>query len=193
MTIPVPVVGIGAALTYMLVWGLLTRRGSRESRTLTAQDRASVDARHPLLAVPVPWMYLLAYLAALGVELLVPLRVRWSPALLAGLLPLGVGAVIAFSALGIFKSSRTTTVPFGTPAQLILRGPYRFTRNPMYLGLAMAYAGVAITNGQVWPILLLPLVLIYVHHVVIPIEERRLHETFGEAYDHYRAQVRRWI
>ena len=193
MTIPLLIVVVGAALTYMLAWGLLTRRWSRESRAATAQDRASLEARNPLLAVPVPWVYVLAYLAGLAIGLLAPLRVPWSAVLLAGLLPLAIGVGLAFSALGIFKSSRTTTVPFGTPSRLILRGPYRFTRNPMYLGLALAYGGVAITNGQVWPLVLLPLVLIYVHQVVIPIEERRLHETFGEAYDEYRAHVRRWI
>ena len=193
MTIPLPIVAGGAALASMLAWGLITRRWSRASRAATAQDHASLAAGHPLLTVPVPWVYVLAYLAGLGVGLLVPLRVPWSAALLAGLLPLAVGVGLAFSALGIFKSSRTTTVPFGTPSQLIVYGPYRFTRNPMYLGLALAYTGVAITNRQVWPLVLLPLVLRYVHRVVIPVEERRLQETFGAAYDNYRARVRRWI
>lgn len=193
MKLPLPLVVVGSVLIYLLAWGLFTRRWTAAGRASSATDRASLDARHPLLAVPVPWVYLLAYLAGLGIALLVPWRIPWSPVLYVGFLPLVLGVLLAFSALGIFKRSGTTTIPFGTPSQLVLRGPYRLTRNPMYLGLGLLYVGVAITQGQLWPLVVLPLVLIYVHTVVIPIEERRLHETFGEAYDRYRANVRRWI
>ena len=63
----------------------------------------------------------------------------------------------------------------------------------MYVGLTMAYLGEAGLLRQVWPAILLPLTVAYVHWVVIPLEERKLNEAFGEPYADYRAQVRRWL
>ena len=79
---------------------------------------------------------------------------------------------IAFSALGIFKKRSTTTIPFETPTSLVTSGPYRFTRNPMYVGLSLIYLGVAGTRADVWPVIVLPVLLAYVNFVVIPVEDR---------------------
>ena len=104
-----------------------------------------------------------------------------------------VGAIIAGWGLMTFRRARTTTVPGEKSAQLVTWGPYRFTRNPMYVGLTVAYLGEALILRQIWPLLFLPLVLAYVNWVVIPLEETRLLEVFGADYDRYRARVRRWI
>lgn len=66
-------------------------------------------------------------------------------------------------------------------------------RNPMYVGLTLAYLGEAGMLTQIWPVLFLPLVLIYLNRVVIPLEEQKLTEVFGSAYDDYRRRVHRWI
>jgi protein-S-isoprenylcysteine O-methyltransferase Ste14 len=63
----------------------------------------------------------------------------------------------------------------------------------MYVGLSIAYLGEAGLLGHVWPILLLPVVLGYINALVIPVEEARLREVFGDEYDRYRSRVRRWI
>ena len=63
----------------------------------------------------------------------------------------------------------------------------------MYVGLAIAYLGEAGILRQVWPVVLLPLVVGYLNWVVIPLEERKLGETFGVAYDESRVRVRRWF
>jgi protein-S-isoprenylcysteine O-methyltransferase Ste14 len=184
---------IGGMLLYVLVWGLMTRRWSAAAR----DARARAASVHPLLSVPVPFVFVLAYLAGLGLQLLTPLTIdQASVSRIAnwiGFVLLGIGLVIALSALTLFKRSTTTTVPFETPSQLVVRGPYRFTRNPMYLGLAIAYLGVAAVQGQLWSAIILPVVLVYINWVVIPVEERRLYDTFGEAYARYRARVRRWL
>jgi protein-S-isoprenylcysteine O-methyltransferase Ste14 len=103
------------------------------------------------------------------------------------------GVPLAFHSLGIFRTARTTTVPFEKPSKLVTRGPYRFTRNPMYLGLALIYLGVAGLQAQIWPIMSLLLLIIYIDRVVIPVEESRLREVFGKDYERYCTQVRRWI
>jgi protein-S-isoprenylcysteine O-methyltransferase Ste14 len=63
----------------------------------------------------------------------------------------------------------------------------------MYVGLVVAYIGEALILRQIWPILLLPLVVVYVNWVVIPVEENKLTEVFGNDYTRYQARTRRWL
>jgi protein-S-isoprenylcysteine O-methyltransferase Ste14 len=103
------------------------------------------------------------------------------------------GAAIAGWALMLFRRARTTTVPGQHSRHVVFTGPYRVTRNPMYLGLTLAYVGEAGLLNQLWPILVLPLTLLYLNLVVIPLEESRLVEVFGAEYEEYRRRVRRWL
>ena len=70
-------------------------------------------------------------------------------------------------------------------------GPYRFTRNPMYLGLVFILAGLVLLANALWPLILLPVVI--VRRAVIDREERYLTAKFGEEYLRYLARVRRWL
>jgi protein-S-isoprenylcysteine O-methyltransferase Ste14 len=148
-----------------------------------------------LLLVPVPWVFVLGYLLGAAIELVrrsVP-AAAFPGAGFIGAVVFAIGAVIAGSGLVTFRRAKTTTVPGEKSAQLVTWGPYRFTRNPMYVGLTVAYLGEALILRQIWPLLFLPVVLAYVNWVVIPLEETRLLEVFGADYDRYRARVRRWI
>jgi protein-S-isoprenylcysteine O-methyltransferase Ste14 len=104
-----------------------------------------------------------------------------------------IGAIIAGWGLLTFRRARTTTVPGQASSQLVTWGPYRFTRNPMYVGLTLAYLGEAGLLRQIWPVILLPLVVAYVNWIVIPLEESKLREVFSEDYDRYQKKVRRWL
>lgn len=152
---------------------------------------------HPVMNIPVPWVFILTYLIGFVVQLYLPMTIRSTVSATVirevGLIVAGIGIVIAFSALGVFRKRKTTTIPFETPSELVTAGPYRFTRNPMYLGLTLIYIGVAGTRLEVWPLILLPFLLAYINFVVIPFEERRLADTFGDQYRLYRAGVRRWF
>jgi protein-S-isoprenylcysteine O-methyltransferase Ste14 len=75
----------------------------------------------------------------------------------------------------------------------VRRGPYRFTRNPMYLGMTVAYVGFTLVFNTAWPLVLLLLVMIGMHRFVIRVEEAYLTELFGQEYAEYRRRVRRWI
>ena len=116
----------------------------------SARDRVRI---HPLMNIPVPWMFVLTFLAGVGLQYLVPFTIDSATALLisrtvgTGLVVAGV--LLAFSSLGLFRAARTTTIPFERPSTLVNRGPYRFTRNPMYVGLTLTYAGVAAIQGQI--------------------------------------------
>jgi protein-S-isoprenylcysteine O-methyltransferase Ste14 len=180
----------------VLVWGVMTRRWTAEALPARAL-RGDAARIHPLLNIPVPWVYLLAYVVGLGLQYVAPLTIHSTAVLsicrIAGIVLLAGGALLAFSGLGIFRAARTTTVPFETPSTLVTRGPYRFTRNPMYLGLALLYVGMAGIQALGWPVIAMLLLVLYVDRVVIPAEESRLRKAFGDAYERYCARVRRWI
>ena len=152
--------------------------------------------RRPFLHMPVPWVFVLAYLVGVALQLPFPasagsaslaLAIR-----LAGLAVFVAGAWIAGWGLLLFHRVETTTAPGEAPARLVTGGPYRFTRNPMYVGLTLAYIGEAGPLVQLWPLPLLVLTLVYVNWFVIPVEEASLAE-FGDEYARYRARVRRWL
>jgi protein-S-isoprenylcysteine O-methyltransferase Ste14 len=87
-----------------------------------------------------------------------------------------------------------TTLALNKPVySLVQDGPFRYSRNPGYLSLAMIYAGIAILRNALWPILLLPLVLVVTQRELIEREERYLERTFGEEYLAYKRRVRRWV
>ena len=144
-----------------------------------------------LMRVPVPWVFVLAYLVGAAVESFWPADLRVG--LAAGIVVFSLGAAVAAWGLATFHKARTTTVPGRASARLVTWGPYRFSRNPMYVGLSLAYVGEAFLLRQAWPLALLPLVVAYVNWVVIPVEEAKLTEVFGADYLSYRARTRRWL
>jgi len=149
-----------------------------------------------LMRVPVPWVFVLAYLVGAALEKIRPLTIRPDTAAIttiAGAVLFAVGAVIAGWCLTIFRKAHTTTIPGKSSVKLVTWGPYRATRNPMYVGLTLAYLGEAGLLKQVWPVLLLPLVVAYLNYTVIPVEEARLKEAFADSYERYRSNVRRWV
>jgi protein-S-isoprenylcysteine O-methyltransferase Ste14 len=79
------------------------------------------------------------------------------------------------------------------PRRLVTTGPFALTRNPIYVGLAFVYVGVAASLDLLWAILALPLVLIAVDQLVVAREEHRLADRFGDDYHHYVATTPRWV
>ena len=150
-----------------------------------------------LLKIPVPWVFVLVYLISLPLQL----NIRFPEfgegvhqvVHFSGAAFLATGGILAAWSLFIFYRARTTTVPGKNSARLITTGPYRFSRNPMYISLTLAYLGEAGHLEHFWPVLFLPVVLIYINRVVIPLEEKILLSDFGEIYSTYYRKVRRWM
>ncbi len=149
---------------------------------MNGKDRAGVIA-------PPPLIYVAFFLAGWMFRHALP---RWgSPpigwALIAiGLISISRGAMEMFRArthIDVYKPTKT----------LVTTGPFRFSRNPLYVSLTLLYAGAALAMGLTAALALLPLVLGIVHFGVIRREERYLEEKFGEAYRAYCQRVRRWI
>src|SRR5207249_4132055 len=104
-----------------------------------------------------------------------------------------VVVLLAVSAAYLFRRAGTTPNPAKPTSALVIWGPYRFTRNPMYVGMATLYCGGTLLLNDPWPLAFLPLVMALVQRRVIAREEAYLERKFGDVYRAYKARVRRWI
>ena len=148
----------------------------------------------PGVKLPPPLIYIGGFL--LGVALEAALPVGGLPSILAWLAALiGVAIFLALdgSAMLHFIRAKTGVLPISPTTAFVTSGPYRITRNPMYLGMAVLYVGLALSLGVIWALAFLPVVLLAVDRYVIPPEERHLEAKFGDEYRDYKSRVRRWI
>ena len=149
----------------------------------------------PLFKLPPPLMFALAFGVGALVQFLVPVTPVLSTTYLfdAGAVLASIGVCLALSAASIFLVRRTTLNPFAVPSTFVARGPYRFTRNPMYVSLVIVYLGAVLMLGSFWPLIMLAAPIAILNRVVIPFEENQLVEAFGDSYQTYRSKVRRWL
>lgn len=121
-----------------------------------------------------------------------PLLMGWPQ--LAGLIVLAAGATIALSCVFVFAwLGRGTPAPFDPPRRLVVRGPYRLVRNPMYIGVATALIGTALYFAA-WQLLLYAVALLVCAHLfVLLYEEPTLRRSFGAEYEAYCRRVHRWL
>lgn len=144
---------------------------------------------------PVPPVILLAVILVqislhlwLPIAEIVPESWRWS-----GVILIILGVVIIGGKAVAFRRAATTVIPFEESSSLVVSGLYRYTRNPMYVGMVIILLGVATLTGSLspfaGPIMFVPLL----NFRVIRHEETMLESQFGQDYNNYKAQVRRWI
>ena len=110
-----------------------------------------------------------------------------------GILFLAAGIVLNLAADGLFKKKGTAVRTDLKPSSLIVSGPFMFTRNPMYLGMAFALAGIAFILGAFGPFLSVPAFMFLMDRLYIPHEEKTMSARFGKQYAIYKNRVRRWV
>jgi len=152
---------------------------------------------HAGVFVPPPLIFVTPILAAVVLQSRSPWRITdvYEMVLVfGGVTAIGTGMAIGFASVYGFQKANTTILPAGRPTTAIVqRGPYRFTRNPMYLGMACAYLGLSLLLNNLWALVLLPVVLGVVDLGVIRREEAYLTAKFGTPYRNYLGRVRRWL
>jgi protein-S-isoprenylcysteine O-methyltransferase Ste14 len=154
-----------------------------------ARDTAGVIAPPPLIFLGAVGLGLaldrLAGLPALGL----PMALRWA----LGVALLSLGLALGLSAIRAFRAAGTPPEPWEPTTAFVARGPYRFTRNPMYLAMALGTLALAAAFDSPGVLLLVPPLLALVQWGVIAREERYMARRFGQPYLDYRARVRRWL
>ncbi|HET9768864.1 MAG TPA: isoprenylcysteine carboxylmethyltransferase family protein [Thermoanaerobaculia bacterium] len=159
-----------------------------------SRERDDVQDVANLGLVRPPLVYLAAILIGVGLDLVRPLR--WLPAELA----VWVGAPLVMVSLALFVASTRrfkragTPVPGNEPTTAIVQsGPYRFSRNPIYLAFSVLVLGIACWLNSIWLLGTLAAAVLLMSVVVIPREERYLAHRFDPEYLQYKARVRRWL
>ncbi|MGY0218219.1 methyltransferase family protein [Endozoicomonadaceae bacterium StTr2] len=106
-----------------------------------------------------------------------------------------VGFLIALSGVRAFRKAQTTVNPVkpDTASSLVSGGIYRFTRNPMYLGMLFSLGGWGLFLGSIYSLIWLPVFILYMNRFQIQPEERALGQLFGDEFKAYCSRVRRWI
>jgi len=110
-----------------------------------------------------------------------------------GFLIIGFGLVLVFWSRSLFLKNGTTMQPSEEPTSFMTSGPFRLSRNPVYLGMASVLLGVAVVQGTLIAFAFPVIFVTLIEFLIIPGEERMLEKIFGERYRVYKKSVRRWI
>jgi len=153
----------------------------------------TADTANVIVRPPIAWA--LAVLVGLTLQWVVSLPFMPAP------VPAGwIGGIVFVLALALFAWAIATmtragsNVPTNLPTTTIVEtGPYRFTRNPIYLGMFLGLVGLAIAFDNLWLLAMLVPFTLAIRYGVVAREEAYLERKFGDAYRQYRARVRRWL
>lgn len=140
----------------------------------------------------------IALLAATALEWLAPLSFLAAPTLAGPQSWLGIafiilGVALVFRSIATFRAAGTNVEPFKPSLKLVTDGPYRFSRNPIYIGFLIVHLGIGLTVSLEWGLILLPLVWLGLDRLVVAREEAYLTRQFGAEYEAFLARTRRWV
>ena len=161
-------------------------------------ERTGLEARppsRPRRVIPPPALFFACLLSGWGLGFWKPLRLGLStvPVRLVLAVPLFVLVAAIFSrAFRLFRRHETSISPWGDPPTLITTGPYRFSRNPLYVAAVLTLLAFSVLLDSVWIFGFVPVLVLLLDVLVIRREEALLHQRFGERYVAYSARVRRW-
>ena len=159
-----------------------------------APEEKSMAGDHAAIRVPPPLVLLGTVVLGAAASMLAPLpltRKGWLR--LAGIPLLAAGVGVAATARQRMVRLGTTPHPGHPTTALVTQGPYRFTRNPIYLGMALLITALGLLANSLWFLPLAAAFLLTLQTQVIRYEEAYLENKFGEDYRQYKEQVRRWI
>lgn len=157
---------------------------------MTERDNPGVIALPPLIMAA-------AVAVSAGLEFLFPLTVLppafGAVAAIVGAVLLVGGVAIAITGMRAFRRAGTNVEPFKPALVLVEDGPYRFTRNPMYIGLILVHLGITVAASLDWGVPLAVVLFVVLHKGVVLREEAYLKAKFGAPYEAFLARTRRWI
>jgi protein-S-isoprenylcysteine O-methyltransferase Ste14 len=154
---------------------------------------------HPDVIMLPPFILLIALFVAVGLDFtntlnfLPPAFSATSWTFYLGLALLVAALALGMSALRTFRKVGTNPSPHEPTLKLATTGPYRFSRNPMYIGFMMILAGLSLVASLEWGLILVPVLAVLLHYGVVTREEAYLSAKFGQPYREFMNRTRRWI
>ena len=140
-----------------------------------------------------PVIILIAILFQIALHKLLPIMIIFEKMYWIGIVMGFLGFFIFTGSALLFRINKTTMIPFQDPSFLITNGIYKYTRNPMYLGMLFVQFGIAIYFGSISPFIIPFLFIPVMNSRIIQHEEVMLEKQFGESYIIFKNSVRRWI
>lgn len=153
-------------------------------------------SKGPCVYIPPPLFYVLTFLAAVFIQKRIPLSgifFHTPAANITGVILLIIALFFLIKSLRQFFITKNTVVLIKPATSLQTTGIYAISRNPMYVGLAILYLGIACFIGNWWNIILLPLLILIIQVYIIRREEKYLESAFGQEYEKYKTKTRRWL
>jgi protein-S-isoprenylcysteine O-methyltransferase Ste14 len=186
----------GAALVIAVIFGVgaAVRSTSGQQGAQAAGEADPSDI--PGVIAPPPLIYVGFLAAAAVLEALMPLPgLPSAPAAryVIGVVLAALGIAVIIAGARRFIAAGTNLPPMLPTTALVTDGPYRWSRNPLYLAMLTVYLGIAIAAGGLWGLVLAVPLLWLINVAVVAREERYLERKFGDVYRQYRAGVRRWL
>jgi protein-S-isoprenylcysteine O-methyltransferase Ste14 len=144
--------------------------------------------------IPPPLIFVGFGIAGIGINTLFPLSIGIPSSLtFIGLIVIAITLVFIMGIARLFKREETSLSPWDTTHRIISRGPYKYSRNPIYISFCGVLIGLAILFDTYWEILAIIPALIMIYRTVIVKEEAYLENKFGAEYLNYKSKVRRWL
>lgn len=150
----------------------------------------------PGAPLPPTLIYIVGFLLGWWLERVAPLTSGALPGAAVrsvGWIAVAAGTGLFIWGLATFAQQRTGIMLQQAATRVVSVGPYRWSRNPQYVAFTLIYLGLALAYGLIWPVILLPGVLLLLTAAVIAREERYMRATFGSGYVDYCQRVRRWL
>ncbi len=147
------------------------------------------------IIAPPPVLYLSTFFLGWGMDALFPFGIFSPPATYRwlGVLFIALGGVLVSWAFATMRNVGTSPSPYQSTMLLVTHGPFRFSRNPIYVAMTGLYIGTAFLINAWWPVFLLAPLILIMHRGVIVREEAYLASKFGDEYLAYQSKVRRWL
>jgi protein-S-isoprenylcysteine O-methyltransferase Ste14 len=153
-------------------------------------------SKGPGVYIPPPLFYILIFIVAVLIQKQIPIADTLFQSLtlkVVGMFLIIISLFFSARSLGQFIRSKNTVITIKPATILQTSGIYRISRNPMYVGVTIMYLGITCIIGNWWNIILLPLLILILQEYVIKHEEKYLAYEFGQQYEEYRRNVRRWF
>ncbi|MBN8941911.1 MAG: isoprenylcysteine carboxylmethyltransferase family protein [Rhizobiales bacterium] len=158
---------------------------------------ADRDQDNPGLPVLPPVLPATALVAAIVLDWLPPHflapAVGFNLQVIAGVIITAAGLWFAVSAARLFGKAGTNVVPTQPTLTIVTDGPYRFTRNPMYLGMVLGLLGISLIFSLEWGVILTPVLWLALDRLIVVREEAYLKRKFGATYEALLSRTRRWV
>jgi protein-S-isoprenylcysteine O-methyltransferase Ste14 len=161
---------------------------------MTEPGSARSQSDVPDVLILPPLLYGIALAVGFVVQWIAPRPIMASNARywIGGIL-LALGVFLAMRGRRVMERAGTNVNPTLPSTALVATGPFRFSRNPLYVALTLMYVGLSLLANALWVLLLIAPVMVLMHYGVVRREERYLEAKFGEAYRDYRSHVRRYL